>query len=185
MSSMEQLARQYGPPPEGSTVVDPATATFETSRPSKEEARAALANMEATGAPDIPEDVEDIDPHQWLQHDDSLVIGYVVTRAGRLKIAALDETEQDQVRKLAERDRRPGKPQMGKDINLKLLRLWTVAYSLNKAYGWRGTTNEISAEQISRNSKLSGEITTIVQQISELSGYREDSSTASNFLSVS
>lgn len=182
-NNMEELARQYGPKPEEVDVQTTSKlATFEQARPSKEEARAAISNFDVG---DIPEDVEDIDPGQWLQHDDSLVVDYVVTRAGRLKIAALNENEQDSVRKLSERPRQPGRPQVGKEINLKLLRLWTVAYSLNKAYNYVGTSNELSAESISRNNKLSGEITYIVNRISELSGYKEDGGVASSFLSIS
>jgi hypothetical protein len=74
---------------------------------------------------------------------------------------------------------------MGRDINLKLLRLWTVAFSLNKSYKYWGTTNELTADIIAKNKKLSGEITTIVSKISEISGYKEDGASASNFLSVS
>lgn len=182
-SDMAELARQYGRPPEEvqEQVVD-ATASFQINRPSKDEARAQLAQAQN---PEVPEDAEDIDPQQWLDHDDRLVIDYVTTRAGRLKIAALDENENDAVRKQAERLRNPGKPQMGRDINLKLLRLWTVAFSLNKAYGYWNTPKELSADMILKNKKLSGEITYIVQRISELSGYKEEGSSASSFLSVS
>jgi hypothetical protein len=188
---MEDLAKRYGAAPGTEADVDGpgvqgidggVPASFELSRPSKDEARAALSQ---TNVSEIPDDVEDIDPRQWLQHDDSLVIDYVVTRAGRLKVAALDETEQDAVRKQAEKLRNPGRPQLGKDINLKLLRLWTVAFSLNKAYSYWGTPNELTANMISGNKKLSGEITTIVQRISEISGYKEDGASASSFLSVS
>jgi hypothetical protein len=181
MGDMEDLSKQYGPPPSDTLVGAPAMASFETMRPSKDEARAALS---AVDAGDI-ENVEDIDPSQWLSHDDSLVIDYVVTLAGRLKVAALDENDQDAVRKQAEKLRSPGRPQLGKDINLKLLRLWTIAYSLNKAYGYWGTPHELSADMIARNKKLSGEITVIVNKISEISGYKEDGSSAASFLSVS
>lgn len=182
-SDMAELARQYGRAPEDvqEPVVDVA-ASFQIARPSKDEARTQLAQTEN---PYIPDDAEDIDPQQWLDHDDSLVIDYVVTRAGRLKIAALDESENDAVRKQAERLRNPGKPQLGRDINLKLLRLWTVAFSLNKAYGYWNTPKELSADMIAKNKKLSGEITTIVAKISEISGYKEEGPSASTFLSVS
>lgn len=186
MSSMEELSRTYGPPPDSKEEIYPFTpvssASFEVARPSKDEARAAVANIDVG---EIPEDVEDIDPRQWLQHDDALVVDYVFTRAGRLKVAALSENEQDAVRKQAEKYRNPGRPQMGKDINLKALRLWTVAFSLNKAYGYTGTSNELTADLISRNNKLSGEITTIVNKITEISGYKEEGNSSSTFLSVS
>ncbi len=180
LSNIEDLARQYGPAPEDIEIDH--SALFDRERPSKEEARAALSAIDAGP---IPDDVEDIDPGQWLRHDDSLVVDYVVTRAGRLKIAALDEDDQDNIRRQAEKLRNPGRPQMGKDIKLKLLRLWTVAFSLNKAYNYWGTPNELSADIIGKNKKLSGEITTIVARISEISGYKEDGTPASSFLSVS
>jgi hypothetical protein len=188
---MEDLARKYGPNPEVaeghpgdlSSFVGTPTASFELARPSKEEARASLINQQAG---EIPEDAVDIDPRQWLQHEDNLVVDYVLTRAGRLKIAALTESENDNVRKAAEKPRNPGKPQLGKEINLKLLRLWTIAFSLNKAYGYWGTPNELTADAIIKNNKLAGEITTIVTKITEISGYKEEGSeSASSFLSFS
>lgn len=184
--SMQDLAKQYGPAPEGVIDTTKTSANFELARPSREEARAAIANLDATPIPGIaPEDIEDIDPNQWLSHDDNLVVDYVVTRAGRLKVAALTENENDSVRKLSEKHRNPGKPQMGKEVNLKQLRLWTVAYSLNKAYNYWQTPNELTADLIARNNKLAGEITSIVSKITEISGYKEEEQSPSTFLSIS
>lgn len=182
VNAMEELAKKYGPAPGDAAGIPATPVSFELARPNKDEARAALNNNNATP---IPEDVQDIDPRQWLSHDDNLVVDYVVTRAGRLKVAALTENENDNVRKLSEKLRNPGRPQLGKDVNLKLLRLWTVAYSLNKAYGYFNTPSELTADLIAKNNKLAGEITTIVSKITEISGYKEEGESASSFLSIS
>lgn len=116
--------------------------------------------------------VEDIDPRQWLTSDDSAVIGYVNTRAGRLKIAALTEAETDKVRKGAEKPINPGKPNQGKRVDLKLLRTLTACASLNKAYA--GRPNFIPMMPNELEAKLAGEITAIVNEIAKLSGYTED-----------
>ena len=121
---------------------------------------------------DKPVVEEDIDPRQWLTHDTSTVTTTVQTMAGRLKIAALDEKETEAARKFAEKPSNPGRPNGPKDINLTKLRCATVALSLNKAYGYTNTPNQIQPDEIQR--KLSGEITTIVEAISKLSGYQED-----------
>jgi hypothetical protein len=114
----------------------------------------------------------DIDPRQWLTHDTSVVTTSVKTMAGRLKIAALDEKETEAARKFAEKPHNPGRPNGPKDINLTKLRCATVAISLNKAYGWTNTPQQINPDEVQK--KLSGEITTIVAAISKLSGYEED-----------
>jgi len=116
--------------------------------------------------------VEDIDPRQWLTSDDSAVIGYVNTRAGRLRIAALTESETDRVRKGAEKPINPGKPSMGKRVDLKLLRTLTACESLNKAYRGRPGFQPMMPSEL--ESKLAGEITAIVNEIAKLSGYSEE-----------
>lgn len=116
--------------------------------------------------------VEDIDPRQWLTSDDSAVIGYVNTRAGRLRIAALTEAETDRVRKGAEKPINPGKPNMGKKVDLKLLRTLTACASLNKAYAGRANYQPMMPSEL--EAKLAGEITAIVNEIAKLSGYSED-----------
>ena len=116
------------------------------------------------------EDVADIDPLQWLTHDDNLRTAYVVVGAGRLKIAALTEKEGDRIRKLSEGPD-PRNPKQ-RQSSLKKLRVLTVVWSLNKAAGWINTPQAITPEQV--EEKLMGEITTLVSEISKLSGYSED-----------
>lgn len=116
--------------------------------------------------------VQDIDPRQWLTSDDSAVVGYVTTRAGRLKIAALTESETDRVRKGAEKPINPAKPHLGKRVDLKLLRTLTACASLNKAYA--GTQGFIAMMPSELEAKLAGEITAIVNEIAKLSGYSEE-----------
>ena len=118
----------------------------------------------------LPPPPVDINPREWLDSDDSAIIGYVQTRIGRLKIAALTEEESDTIRKGSERPINPGKTNSGKKIDLKRLRVLTVAASLNKAYKDQGIV--ISPDEVQR--KLTGEVTSIVQKISELSGYKEE-----------
>lgn len=186
-SSLEDLARSYGPPPQNEPVPAPALTpgspmeAFEANRPSKQDVRVALGID-----PEIGEDVEDIDPSQWLQHDDTNIVDYVETRAGRLKIAALDESELDLCRRMATKDKHPGRPQAGKEINMKRLRLWIIAYSLNKAYNLFKQPGELTADLIEKNKKLSGEITMMIARITDLSGYKDEvPSGESSFLSVS
>lgn len=127
----------------------------------------SVVETTANGAP-LAKVIEDIDPRQWLTSDDSSVIGYVNTRAGRLKIAALTEAESDLVRKGSEKPTNPGKPNSSRKINMKLLRTLTVCMSLNKAYpGSNITPAELEI-------KLAGEITSIVSEIGKLSGYTEE-----------
>jgi hypothetical protein len=175
---LETLAKQYGRP-EGENIQTQEPAEFRLQRPDKSEARVALGVE-----PEVPSDIQDIDPGQWLQHDDSFVTDTVVTRAGRLVLAALDEMEQEKCRKLSEKYRQPGRPQAGKELGLKALRLWTVAFSLNKAYKLWGTPQELTADQIEKNKKLAGEITMMVNKISEISGYKEDTVEPTSFFSM-
>lgn len=115
---------------------------------------------------------QDIDPAQWLTASATIPVGYVNTKAGRLKIAALTEKESDAIRR-ASQSPVPGKPQQ-RQLNLKKLRLATVAASVNKAYGYTPADPRfIQPEQM--EVALSGEITTIVSEISKLSGFVEDS----------
>lgn len=129
------------------------------------------------------EEIADIDPRQWLTHDDSLRTTTVVLNAGRIKIAGLTEKEGDRIRKASETPV-PGNPKQ-KQSSLKKLRVLTVALSLNKAYGWVNTPNQITPDQV--EEKLMGEITTLVNEISKISGYSEDgqAENLSSFLQVS
>lgn len=127
---------------------------------------------------------EDIDPGTWLSSEDSEVIGYVTTRAGRLKIAALTEAETDRIRKGSERPINPGKANSGKRVDLKMLRLLTATESINKANKNRPGFTPIMWSQLDK--KLSGEITSIVNEISKLSGYsEEEEENLNNFLQLS
>jgi hypothetical protein len=124
--------------------------------------------------------IEDIDPRHWLESDDGAVTGFVNTRAGRLKIAALTEAETDQVRRGSEKPINPGNPKSGKRIDLKKLRTLTVCVSLNKAH----PGSNIMPDELEK--KLSGEITMIVNEISKLSGYsEEEEENLNNFLQTS
>lgn len=127
---------------------------------------------------------EDIDPRSWLQSEDSEIIGYVNTRAGKLKIAALTEAETDRIRKGSEKPINPGKPNSGKRVDLKLLRLLTATESINKANKGRPGYVPVMWSELDR--KLSGEITSIVNEISKLSGYsEEEEENLNNFLHLS
>lgn len=140
----------------------------------------------SNGPANRPEVVEvpDIDPRQWLQSDDSAIVGYVNTRAGRLKIAALTEVESDQIRKGSEKPLFPGKNNSAKRIDLKTLRLLTATYSLNKAYKDTPGFQPLLPNELEK--KLAGEVTSIVNAISKLSGYtEEEDESLNNFLQVS
>jgi hypothetical protein len=133
---------------------------------------------------EIPPPIEDIDPRDWLTSDDSAVIGYVNTRAGRLKIAALTESETDMIRKGSEKLINPGKPNSGKRIDLKKLRVLTASQSINKANKDRPGYIPLMPDDLEK--KLAGEITAIVNAISKLSGYgEEEEDTLNTFLQVS
>ena len=134
--------------------------------PDKQQAREALGYE-----PTVPEGIEDIDPEQWLTHDDTEVYDYVLTRAGRLKISALLESELREIRKAAEKWRVPGKPSAGRELDPDKLRAAIVAASLNKAYGWTGTDKELTAKKIQSHDKLSGEISVISFKIQRISGF--------------
>lgn len=137
-----------------------------------------------TNGANEPTPVQDIDPRTWLQSQDELIIGRVKTRAGFIKIAALTEAETDKVRKAAERPINPGKPQLGNKIDLKRLRTNTACESINKANAGVPGYQPIVPNELER--KLSGEITSIVNQISKLSGYtEEEEESLTTFLQVS
>src|SRR6266516_5629810 len=124
------------------------------------------------GAPKEPESVEDIDPRKWLTADDSAIVGRVKTRAGYLKVAALTEAETDHIRKGSEKWINPGKQSLGKRVDLKTLRLLTACESINKAH--LGVPGYIPIMPTELDKKLAGEITSIVNQITKLSGYTEE-----------
>jgi hypothetical protein len=116
---------------------------------------------------------EDIDPGQWLQKTTSGVItGYVTTKAGRLKIAAMDETETDAIRRAAE-SIDPSNPRGPRKLNIRKLRLGTVAASMNKAYGYTAADPRfLTPDKLVK--ALSGEVTMIVNEITKLGGFVED-----------
>lgn len=135
--------------------------------------------------PDVPEDAEDIDPEQWLAHDDENVYDYVETRAGRLKIAALSEKELRIIRRSIQRPQRAGSnSQANREADLERLRASIVAYSLNKAYEWFGTDKELTPKRIVESNKLSGEVSILLIKIQEISGFKAEVLNNSSFFSM-
>lgn len=128
--------------------------------------------------------IQDIDPATWLSASSGVITGFVDTKAGRLRIAALTEKEADTVRKLAESPD-PRNPRQ-RQLNLMKLRLLTVASSVNKAYGYSiASPGYMVPEKM--YGTLSGEITMIVAEITKLSGFTEDNQgqNPGDFLQVS
>jgi hypothetical protein len=115
---------------------------------------------------------QDIDPAQWLEASTGLVTDYVVTRKGRLKIAALTETESDVIRKASE-SINPSNPHGPKKLNIKKMRLGTVAASINKAHGYTPADPRFMTPEKLQGA-LTGEITMIVNKITEIGGFKED-----------
>jgi hypothetical protein len=126
---------------------------------------------DTTPTSSVAADPQDIDPGQWLTATSGLVTGFVQTRAGRLKIAALTEKEADMIRKSSE-SMVPGNPRQ-RQTSIKKLRLSTVAASVNKAYGYVvGNPSFLTPDKL--ESALSGELTMIIAEISKLSGFAEE-----------
>ena len=117
---------------------------------------------------------QDIDPGQWLTASKEVATEFVIVKAGRLKIAALTERESDVLRKSAEKIN-PANPRGPKLLDLKKMRQLTVCASINKAYGYNNSDPRYLRPDL-LDEALTGELTTLVQRITALSGYVEDSS---------
>jgi hypothetical protein len=154
---------------------------FRRMRPPREEIL-----KEAGIQDEADEEIPDIDPGQWLASDDAAEVRWAAVKAGRIKLAGLTEAEQEEIRNLSARPINPGNPRLGKETKLTLVRLWTVAYSMNKAYGYGpDDPRRITAKMIQENNKLGGEITYLGNIISELSGYQRDETETAQLFRVS
>jgi hypothetical protein len=122
------------------------------------------------------ESMEDIDPETWLasEYDPEDLTSYVELRAGRVKVAAITEAEQDGIRRRSLVPRDPKRPRGERELNMKLIRYWTICVSMNKAYGYPpGDPRELTPRKIEQSARLSGEITKISDEVFRISGYDE------------
>lgn len=132
--------------------------------------------VSASGMPAI-EGPEDIDPNEWLAHDDSTTTDHVFVQMGdrevRLKIAAITEAE-DNVLLKASRKFDPKTKSAGK-IDFSRYRKLVVAYSLSKAQGTEKTPQAVNPDAL--GAKLTGHLTVIQKAIMKVSGMDMDEST--------
>lgn len=128
--------------------------------------------------------IMDIDPNEWLTHDDSLITDTVTIQQGdktvRLKIAALTEKEDNQLLKLA-RKLDPKNPRGSGKIDFSRYRRLQIALSLSKASGLVDTPQQITEAAL--GGKLTGHLTTIQKAIMKLSGMDMDDNSSTPDLS--
>ena len=123
----------------------------------------------------------DVDPATWLEKDDSTRTATVMTSAGPLRIAAINDDELDKLMALAKTKVDRTNPRGERKIDTMRLRRLLITYSINKAYGYENPPGNLHQPDKALSPtnpkllrKLTGELTKIQKEVQSLSGLDDD-----------
>lgn len=128
----------------------------------------SVGDLEALESQAEVEDVQDIDPADWLARDDTSKTGYVYMDGGRMKVGLLTQGDYERL----ERDSRvidPRNPHGPRKPNANKLARSIIAFAINKGAG----RDVVTADDLLR--KPTGDLKAIQDAVLRVSGMDEES----------